>query len=377
MAKFVLITQPPQLADLVSYLHTQPLVAVDTESDSLYSYFEKVCLLQITAGDTDYIVDPLSVDITPMESVFASDGIEKIFHAAEYDIMTLRRDYGFQFNHIFDTMIAARILGWPKYGLGHILQTVFQVKPDKKFQQYNWGQRPLSPQSLRYAQMDTHYLAPLRAIQFEELKAANRLEEAVAAFKRMTLAKTLPKTFDPLDFWRIKGARLLSPAQQSTLQALFVFRDEIARRLDRPPFKVLNDNVLYDLVVECPQTIIELKKSKGLSVSLLAQYGPQMLALLRASHPEGAPAHSQSRWSERELDEDESIRYEHLRNWRNHLAETRGVEPGVILSNNVLKAIAKANPHSITQLKEEAILGNWQYQTYAAALIDELKRCPV
>lgn len=377
MAKFILITQPAQLTDLVSYLNTQTLVAVDTESDSLYSYFEKVCLLQITAGDTDYIVDPLSVDITPLEPIFASAGIEKIFHAAEYDIMTLRRDYGFQFNNIFDTMIAARILGWPKYGLGHILQTVFQVKPDKKFQQYNWGQRPLSSQALRYAQMDTHYLAQLRTIQFEELKAANRLEEAVAAFKRMAFARTLPKTFDPLDFWRIKGARLLSPAQQSTLQALFVFRDEIARRFDRPPFKIINDNILYDLVVECPQTLVELKKSRGLSASLLNQYGSHLLALLRAVHPEGAPAHFPSRWSEKDLDEDDSIRYEYLRNWRNHLAETRGVEPGVILSNNVLKAIAKANPQSITQLKEEAILGNWQYQTYASALIDELKRCPV
>lgn len=377
MAKFILITQSTQLADLVSYLNTQPVIAVDTESDSLYSYFEKVCLLQITAGDTDYIIDPLAVDVTPMAPLFASTGVEKIFHAAEYDIMTLRRDYGFQFNNIFDTMIAARILGWPKYGLGHILQTVFQVKPDKKFQQYNWGQRPLSSQALRYAQMDTHYLAQLRVIQIGELKAANRLEEAVAAFKRMTFARTLPKTFDPLDFWRIKGARLLSPSQQSTLQALFVFRDEIARRLDRPPFKVINDDILFDLVVERPQTMAELTRSKGLGTLLLNQHGPELLALLNAVHPEGAPAHSPSRWAEHEMDEDDSVRYEHLRNWRNHLAETRGVEPGVILSNNVLKAIARANPHSIAQLKEIAILENWQYQTYASALVDELKCCPV
>ncbi|NIP27143.1 MAG: ribonuclease D, partial [Phycisphaerae bacterium] len=108
MSNFIWVDREPHLADLVDHLSTKDIIAVDTESDSLYSYYEKVCLVQVSTDVEDYIIDPLAVDITPLAVIFADAGIQKIFHAAEYDIMTLRRDYGFQFNNLFDTMLAAR-----------------------------------------------------------------------------------------------------------------------------------------------------------------------------------------------------------------------------------------------------------------------------
>ena len=136
------IDTPAALGRLIKTLSRQPLVAVDTESDSLYSYFEKVCLIQFSTSYADYLVDPLSVDVSGLTSFFADSAIQKIFHAAEYDFLSLKRDYGFIFTNLFDTMLAARILGWRRYGLGSLLTEHFGVKLDKRFQRYNWGGGP-------------------------------------------------------------------------------------------------------------------------------------------------------------------------------------------------------------------------------------------
>lgn len=371
LPNFTYITRSKTLNKLVEHLLDQPVIAVDTESDSLYSYFEKVCLLQITAAGKDYIIDPLEVDLSPLAPVFASESVEKIFHAAEYDILSLKRDYGFEFSALFDTMITARILGWAKYGLGNLLSIYFQVKPDKKFQQYNWGKRPLSEQALQYACMDTRYLSQLREIQIQKLISQNRLEEARAAFRRMTCVRSAAKVFEPSDFLRIKGAKLLSTEQQALLQALFSLRDYLARKLDRPPFKVLNDSVLLKLAEECPESLMDLRRFKGVNQFLIKQFGNKFLSVLNATY---STPHLQGRkYANNDLTEMDVVRYEHLRNWRNTLAEDRGVEPGVILSNNDLKAVAKSNPETVAELKTQHVLGEWQCETYGQTLIDELR----
>ncbi len=371
MKHFNSITTPRELDRLLLHLHSQQVIAVDTESDSLYSYFEKVCLLQISTETSDYIIDPLAVDIAPVGSIFADAAIEKIFHAAEYDILSLKRDYGFQFHNIFDTMLAAKTLGWPQTGLGNILQTHFQVKINKKFQQYNWGKRPLLPQALQYAHLDTHYLHRLRAIQLHDLQKQHRVEEARAAFKRISSATPNTKIFDPADFWRIKGVKFLSPQQQALLQALFVFRDTRARHQDVPPFKIMSDTVMRQLAESPPRSLSELKNVKGLNRTLVKRHGEEIVSLLRARHPAPSPNHKRKS-GRHPFNGSDLLRYEHLRSWRNTLAEKRGVEPDVILPNGTLKAIAKANPSSLAQLKSEEILGDWQFNTYAQTIVQEL-----
>ena len=144
-------------------LASEPRIAVDTESNSLYAYQEKVCLLQVSIPGADYLVDPLaSPGLGEMRSIFADPSIEKVLHACEYDVICLRRDFGFQLANLFDTMWAARILGWPRVGLADILKERFDVTLDKRWQRYNWGKRPLPADALAYAQLDTHYLLRLR-----------------------------------------------------------------------------------------------------------------------------------------------------------------------------------------------------------------------
>ncbi|MEW5718697.1 MAG: ribonuclease D, partial [Chloroflexota bacterium] len=226
----VRVQTPSALDALCATLTAQTAIAVDTEADSLFSYFEKVCLLQFSTREADFIVDPLAFaattdGIAALAPVFANARIEKVFHAAEYDILCLKRDYRFTFAHIFDTMIAARILGWKNYGLGNTLQERFGVALNKKMQRADWGHRPLSAEQIAYAREDTHYLLRLRDVQMEELMSRGRVEEAREEFERLTRVEPAPRRFDPDAYWNITGARDLNPAQLGILRELYRFRD--------------------------------------------------------------------------------------------------------------------------------------------------------
>jgi len=165
-----LITKAGDLQQLVDKLALESIIAVDTESNSLFAYQEQVCLIQFSTQQYDYLVDPLALDdISSLEPIFSSPEIEVIFHAAEYDLLCLKRDFGFTFTNLFDTMVAARTLGQEAVGLGSLLKAKFGVAVEKKYQRANWGQRPLPEDMLQYAQLDTHYLIALRDILKQEL----------------------------------------------------------------------------------------------------------------------------------------------------------------------------------------------------------------
>lgn len=365
------IDEQEQLEQLIKTLQQEQLVAVDTESDSLYSYFEKVCLVQFSTTTTDYLVDPLRVNILGLGSFFADSSIQKVFHAAEYDFLSLKRDYGFSFNNLFDTMIAARVLGWSRYGLSSLLSEQFDVKLDKRFQRYNWSQRPLSKKALNYARLDTHFLLPLREIQMAELKQKNRLTEALAAFKRETLVEPTAKAFDPDDFWRIKGARDLGSRQQAVLRELFILRDQIARNLDRPPFKVMTNSTLIRLSKEQPGHTGELSQVKGVGKTLVRYDGTKLLKAIERGQNAPSPQYQSNQ--QHHPDNSTLSRYETLRQWRNSLAAQRGVEPDVIMSNSKLMDIARRNPKSLSALVKAGVLGDWQFETYGKTVLNVLK----
>ena len=163
------IATPDALRGLATRLLDEPRIAVDTEANSLYAYHEHVCLIQISTPEANYLIDPLPLDdLSPLAPVFDAPEIEKVFHAADYDLIMLGRDFGFTCNTLFDTMWAARILGWPRVGLGDILASTFNVYMDKHFQRYDWGKRPIDAKALTYAWMDSYYLLDLREIQKEQ-----------------------------------------------------------------------------------------------------------------------------------------------------------------------------------------------------------------
>ena len=154
MRKYQLVTTQKDLCRVVEELNQEVVIGVDTEANSLHAYQERVCLIQISTSQADFIVDPILLeDLTKLKSVFENNKIEKVFHAAEYDLMGLWRDYGWKVTGLFDTMIAARFLGWNNLSLASILWEKYSVRVDKKFQLSNWAERPLIKEQLFYAQL--------------------------------------------------------------------------------------------------------------------------------------------------------------------------------------------------------------------------------
>jgi len=359
-------------------LARQSAIAVDTEADSLYSYFEKVCLVQFSTGEADYIVDPFALSatadgLTPLASIFADAHIEKVFHAAEYDILCLKRDYRFTFANVFDTMIAARILGWQNVGLGNTLQERFRITLNKKMQRADWGHRPLSAEQMAYAREDTHYLLRLRDLQREELRRQGRLEEAREEFERLTRVEPSPRRFDPDAYWHITGARDLDPTRLGVLRELYRFRDAQARKEDRPPFKVAADATLMRLAHARPSSTRALAHLGGVSEFVMRRYGHALLdAVARgAAAPQTARPLPHSH-SDTALDNAARHRLGKLKEWRKKRAEVRGVENDVIVSNDVLFTVARENPRTLEALVAGTNLGPWKTREYGEEILGVL-----
>jgi ribonuclease D len=369
-----LVNTPDALDEMLYRLMAFPVVAVDTESNSLYAYNERVCLIQFSAPGQDYLVDPLALeDLSKLGPIFADPEIVKVFHAAEYDVMVLRRDFRFRFVHLFDTMIASRIVGWSSYGLATLLQERFGVQTNKRMQRTNWGSRPLSVEQMEYARLDTHFLLSLRDKLLDELEEQDRVEEARAAFERVAESQWRKKGFDPDDFWRIKGTNDLDDEGLAILHELYLYRDQRAQELDRPPFKVMNDSVLIKLSKEAPRSFAELGRTKGLPRRVSSRERRSLLDVIEVGRHASVPVRPQR--DRRERPDDEALdRYEALRGWRRTRAEARGVEPDVVLSNRILRILADQNPNSLEQLDELGILNDWERDEYGRQVVTLLRR---
>ncbi|GAB4419259.1 MAG: ribonuclease D [Anaerolineae bacterium] len=362
-----LVRSTASLHRVVDRLRHEPLVAADTESNSLYAYQEQVCLIQLSSRSEDIIVDPLAMDdLSALNDLFADPAIEIVFHAAEYDILSLKRDFDFSFNNLFDTMLAARVCGWGRTGLGNILEELFGVTVDKKHQRADWTKRPLPREQLRYAQMDTHFLPALRDHLYAELLELDRLEEAREMFDALCDLPPAERTFDPEGYWRIQGVRDLSPRQISVARELYLLRDDIARRLDRPHFKVFSDEVLVALARLEPRHPDDLRSIHGLHPQIILKEGNAILeAVARGRRARSPRPPSRSQKHDPQVYE----RYQALHEWRKQRAAERGVESDVIVSRETLWALARLAPSRLEELDDIPGLGPWRRARYGAELL--------
>jgi ribonuclease D len=371
----VYITDTHALEALVQALAAHDAIAVDTESNSLHAYRERVCLIQFSTPAADYLVDTIALaDLSSLAPIFASPDIQKIFHAAEYDITCLGRDYGFTFANLFDTMSAARTLGWPQVGLAAILDARFGVTLNKAHQKADWARRPLTAEQIDYARHDTHYLLALRDLQAEALRTAGHWEEAQEEFARLARlpAGVMPAGPDPLGFWRVKGAYDLTPAQAAVLQAVHAFREAEATRLDRPPFKVMDEATLLALAREAPGSLDDLRRTVRMPPPQVQRYGKGLLQAI-ASGLQATPLRPPI--MAREPD-DVRDRHDRLRAWRKQRAQARGVESDVILPKSTLLDLARRPPSTLTDLEDIADFGPWRRKTYGAEILALLATDP-
>ncbi|HNT73814.1 MAG TPA: HRDC domain-containing protein [Anaerolineae bacterium] len=359
-----IIETPAALQEAVAQLEREPRIAVDTESNSLYAYQEQVCLIQISIPSINYLIDPLAVkDLSTLGPLFAGPNIEKIFHAADYDLVGLSRDYGFSCAALFDTMWAARILGWPHVGLADVLATHFNVRVNKRFQRYDWGQRPLDADALRYAWMDSHYLIKLRDIQYQELVAKERWEEAVEIFAYLSNAAAPHNNNHEDHFWRIKGVHDLNVPEQKILYQLYLWRETMAAKLNRPTVKIVSDNRLISLARIQPHHHEELYAA-GLTSYQVQRFGSGLLKALHTKTQTLPSYPTQERPAQEMLE-----RYNALKAWRKDVALGRGVDCDVILPNAALWDIARNRPTCPEDLLRVPGIGPWRQKTYGPAIL--------
>ena len=372
LPKPVLITRPDALTQMVNQLANEPILAVDTESNSLFAYREQVCLIQFSTPQDDFLVDPLALDdLSPLEGLFVDKKIEKIFHAAEYDLISMKRDYGFNFENLFDTMIAARILGWEQIGLGSLLKSEFDVELNKRYQRANWGKRPIPPEMVNYARLDTHYLIPLRYRLKNELLSQKRWPLAEEDFSRLRHINGRNPVDQPEPCWRVRGAYDLEPQQAAVLLELCVYRIEVAESINRPVFKIISDQTLMGIAAISPRSASELRNVPELNPK---QYQRHRDGLLRAVQ---AGLKAEPVYPPRSPKPDEAFleRLEALRNWRKVTGKQNNVKSDVILPRDVMFAIATRNPATMEQLGEVMVQLPWRQQQYGEAILRVLETC--
>ena len=337
------------LESLIADLVNQPRIAVDTESNSLHAYREQVCLIQFSTPDTDYLVDPFALaGLGLLAPIFADPRIEKIFHAAEYDLICLRRDFGFTFANIFDTMQAERILGYDKVGLDAALEKFFGVTVNKRFQKADWGARPLARDLLEYARFDTHYLIPLRDQLKAELESNGRWVLAGEDFRRA--CRVNGEHVEPVEPWeRFANRRDLNLRELTILRELIAIREQIASRLDRPPFKVMGDDQLIAVARAVPKTKKELAET-GLSERQVGRWGAEILSAVGR----GAEAPLVKRKQAQRLDDAVLRRLDALKVWRKKVAEQAGVESDIILPRPYLFSLAERGGRDLKSILESS-----------------------
>lgn len=367
-----MITSTSALRSHAARWAAEPLLAIDTESNSLYAYNEQVCLIQLSTRETDFIIDPLMIEnLDALGDLIADPAIETVFHAAEYDIMCLKRDFQFSFNGLFDTMVAARICGAKQLGLASMLEEHFDVRANKKYQRANWGERPLTPDMLHYAQLDTHFLPRLRDYWREQLIAMERWTEAQEVFAELTAIPAAEPHHDLDAYWRINGANKLKPRQMAILQELYRYRDEMARRRDQPPFKIMGDRTLLELATLAPRRTQDIQGISGMSHAQIRRYGEGILQAVQ----DGLQARPPRRPPSPPRPTDAVIaRFEALHTWRKKRAQRRGVESDVIVSKDALWALARLAPQSEDELERIQELGPWKTQMYGAEILSVIAR---
>ncbi len=349
-------------------------LAVDTEGASFHRFIDRIYLLQLSTRQESAIIDPLQADALPqLGALLQNPQVEVVFHDADYDVRLLRQDYGWKVNNIFDTRIAAQLLGISAFGLAALLDQFFGVKLDKVHQRADWSLRPLTPGMLDYAAQDTRYLLELRDKLSASLEQLGRLEWAREEFVRLETIQFSSEESSSA-YLRVKGARDLERRELAVLRELVPWRDSIAKSLDRATFRVVGNDALLEISRVQPTTAAELSKIRGISRSILDRNGQDItdavergLAVPEADLPKFPRA---PRWN-RDPDFDANVAK--LRAVRESLAQKLNLDPGVLCARDRLEAVARKKPQSVAELSEIPELRRWQIEVLGEGLVQALR----
>jgi ribonuclease D len=349
-------------------------LALDTEGASFHRYVDRIYLLQLSTQHHSAIIDPLHAGPLPKLGAMMEDReVEVIFHDADYDLRLLRQDYGWHATHVFDTRIAAQLLGIPAFGLAALLEKFFNVKLDKQHQRADWSMRPLTPGMLDYAAQDTRYLLDLRDELRTGLESMGRMAWAQEEFERLESVQFTPE--EPgMGFLRTKGARDLKRRELAVLRELVAWRDERAAALDRATFRVMGNEAMFEIARTQPKSRGDLAAIKGVPRGVLERHASDLLdavgrglAVPEADLPRFPRA---ARW-DRDPDFDSNVAK--LKAARDVAASRLKLDPGVLCARERLEAVARRKPKSVEELREIPELRRWQAEVLGPDFVAALR----
>jgi ribonuclease D len=353
--------------------HVQEL-ALDTEGASFHRFLDRIYLLQISTRDRSAIIDPLPIGSPEkLGKLLLDRNVETVFHDADYDLRLLHQDYGWHVTNLFDTRIAAQLLGIKSFGLAALLEQFFDVKLDKKHQRADWSMRPLTPDMLEYAAQDTRYLLQLRDQMKSELQRRGRWHWAEEEFAR--LEGTRWEAEEEMEsFLRLKGARDLTRRELAVLREVVNWRDTVAAQLDRATFRVMGNEVLLELARRSPRSVSELSAIKGMPKGMVERGGADIVASVRrgmeAPEEELPKFPRGQRWNK---DRDFDDRVGRLKVIRDQAATRLELDPGVLCSREKLENVARSGAKSIEDLAAVPELRRWQIQEMGTGFLTALK----
>jgi ribonuclease D len=349
-------------------------LALDTEGASFHRFLDRIYLLQLSTPERSAIIDPLPIGAPKkLGQLLQDNSIEVVFHDADYDLRLLHQDYGWHVTNIFDTRVAAQLLGIKSFGLAALLEQFFDVKLDKKHQRADWSMRPLTADMLDYAAQDTRYLLQLRDHMKSELERRGRWHWAKEEFAR--LEGTRWEAEQSMEgFLRLKGARDLSRRELAVLREVANWRDTVAAQLDRATFRVMGNEVLLELARRAPRNVAELGSIKGVPKGMLERAGQDIVsAVIRGMEVPEAELPKFPRGQRWNKDRDFDDRVTRLKAVRDAAATRLELDPGVLCSRERLENVARSGARTVEDLASVPDLRRWQIEEMGAGFIRALE----
>jgi ribonuclease D len=367
-----------ELAALIAAVRRESRVGLDTEAASFHRYHDRIYLVQLSSPTRSALIDPIAIaDLAPVGGLLADAQLEKVFHDADYDLRVLDRDYGFHAVRLFDTRIAAQLAGEPAIGLAALLEKYVGVKLDKEHQKADWSLRPLTPPMLAYAAADTQYLLALRDALEQRLRTLGRFAWAAEEFKQLESLRwtgATPGEDDTDGYLRLKGSKGLSPRSLAALREVHRWRESVAEREDKAPFRIIGNDALLSVSRSLPTTRADLAHVKDLPVSLARRHGDALLdAVARAKALTESELPRLERQPRPHKDPGFDAHLEKVKAVRNKVAAELGLEPGVLCGRTTLEAVVRARPLNREGLEKIGELRRWQIDVLGDALLEVLR----
>ncbi len=371
-----IITQSSHLYAAVQEMGDSRAIAVDTEANSRHRYPEQLCLIQIATLNKIFIIDTILLkEIDSLRDILLDASIIKVFHTADYDILSLNRHFGFQIRGVFDAAIAARFTGISKFALAIILEDLLgiTIQKNRRIQEGDWGRRPLSTEALEYAANDVRHLLALRDFLDKRLQELGRISWVTEECTRLEELRYEPWDLETA-FLSLKGADKLDGSSLAILKSLYLFREKEALKQNRPPYYVIPHNTLLYLATN-PEA--DLSKTPGLGKTGLKRFGQDLQEALEKGLV-AAPIYRSSRAITEELNEEElqslkltrderDQRLKRLKAWRTSIGILLSLDPSLVWPRVSLERLSR-NPDTLEVELTSSDIRRWQHEQFASSL---------